>query len=389
MQERRAPGAVPGLPADGPPVASLRVMIWYWGTGGAGIRLTDRVAAALASVIGAGNVAVSCHAGNAWRDRLAARGHPVSMVAGAAGQDRRVALALQAAPRLLALRRQLRRHRPDAILIPMNFALAWPLALLPRMMGIPLVYMAHDAEPHSGDFAPRLQRLTQDRLVRAASSLIAPSSHTARRLAQIHPKAPPATVLPLASLLAPRRAEPRPAPDGPVRLLFLGRLIAYKGLTLLAEALGAFRDRKDWTLTIAGAGPEERGVRAAFAGWPQVDLSMLRRLDEEEIEALVDRHDVLVSPYLDASQSGAVPEALAAGMPCLVTPVGGLAEQIGQGRAGWIAAGASVDGLRAAIGQVLADRAGHAPRSAAALTLVGRGAPDLLAAAIDGALRRG
>jgi glycosyltransferase involved in cell wall biosynthesis len=346
-------------------------MVWYWGTSGAGIRLSERMATALADLLGADHVAVSCHADHPGLQRLMERGHPVSTIAGPAGHQRRADLALHAAPRLLQFWRHLRRHRPQMVIVPMNFALAWPFARLARALGTRLVYMVHDAEPHSGDFAPRWQRLTQRRLVANADALIAPSTHTAAEIARLYPQAPPVTVLPLSALVAPRRDQPRQPPAGPVRLLFLGRLITYKGLDRLAEALAPLADRRDWTLTIAGAGPEEAAVRAAFGGMAQVDLSMLRHLAEAEIEVLIDRHDVLVSPYRDASQSGAIPEALAAGMPCLVTPVGGLPEQIGGGAAGWLARENSGPALRAAIEQMLTDRAGYPERSAAALQLAG------------------
>jgi len=361
-----------------------RVMVWYWGTGGAGIRLTERLATALADLVGASGVALSCHADHPGLGRLRERGHPVSTVAGPAGHRRSADLALRVAPRLAHFWRHLRRYRPEAVFIPMNFALAWPFARLAQALGARLVYVVHDAEPHSGDFAPRWQRLTQRRLVAAADALIAPSAHTAAEVARLHPLAPPAIVLPLSALVAPRRYRPRQPPSGPVRLLFLGRLIAYKGLDQLAAALAPLAGRGDWTLTIAGTGPEDAVVRAAFAGMDQVDLSMLRHLAEDEIEALIDRHDVLVSPYRDASQSGAIPEALAAGMPCLVTPAGALPEQIGFGAAGWVAAENSAAGLRAAIEQMLddPDGCGNGARSSAALELIGKDAGPKLRAAL-------
>lgn len=354
-------------------VRKIRVMIWFWGAGGAGTRLTERIAAALSDEMGSANVTVCCHADNVWRSRLVERGHPVTVVKGAAGYNRKLAHLFGALPRFWRLLQHLRQHRPNAVIIPINFALAWPFALLPHVKGIPIIYMLHDAVPHVGDFAPRLQRYTQKRLVQVSRHMIAPSVFTENEIQRLFTPAPPTTLLPLSALVERRRNRPRSAAGRPLRMLFLGRLIAYKGLHLLAEALAPLADRADWSLTIAGAGPEEAAVKGAFDGFRQVDLSMMRLLEEDEVESLIDSHDVLVCPYIDASQSGAIPEALADGMPCIVTPAGALAEQIGGGRAGWVAADCSVSALRNQFLEVLDSGAAYEARSAGALGLVTQG----------------
>jgi glycosyltransferase involved in cell wall biosynthesis len=95
-----------------------------------------------------------------------------------------------------------------------------------------------------------------------------------------------------------------------------------------------------------------------------VDLTRLRHFEETEIDALIDSHDIMICPYRDASQSGSVAEALYAAMPCLVTPSGGLPEQIGHGAAGWIAAAATPDAIASAIADCLDHRETYAARSA-------------------------
>jgi glycosyltransferase involved in cell wall biosynthesis len=57
----------------------------------------------------------------------------------------------------------------------------------------------------------------------------------------------------------------------------------------------------------------------------------LRFVDYPELMAYLSAIDVLVQPYLEASQSGNTPTALSYGVPVISTEVGGLAEPIDDG----------------------------------------------------------
>jgi glycosyltransferase involved in cell wall biosynthesis len=114
-------------------------------------------------------------------------------------------------------------------------------------------------------------------------------------------------------------------------------MIAYKGLDVLLETLEALAARNDWRLTVAGEGPALTDeVLARLRRFPQVDA---RRgwLSDVEVEAMLREGDVLLAPYISATQSGMIAAAVALGKPCIVTRVGALAEQIGEGEAGWVA----------------------------------------------------
>jgi glycosyltransferase involved in cell wall biosynthesis len=157
-----------------------------------------------------------------------------------------------------------------------------------------------------------------------------------------------------------------------VRLLFLGRMIDYKGADILADALQRIADRDDWRLTVAGHGPALTPELTARFKLPQVESVRPGWLSEAEINALLDSHDVMLAPYRDASQSGVVAEAMAAGLPCVVTPVGGLAEQVG-GAGGWVVVAPTADAFAAGLRNVLDDPAGLAAKS--------QGASDIARAA--------
>jgi glycosyltransferase involved in cell wall biosynthesis len=65
--------------------------------------------------------------------------------------------------------------------------------------------------------------------------------------------------------------------------------------------------------------------------------------------------DLAVLPYQEASQSGVLPIAGHLGLPSLVTPVGGLLEQVEQGRLGFVATDVSARGLATAIKRIFAE----------------------------------
>jgi glycosyltransferase involved in cell wall biosynthesis len=108
-------------------------------------------------------------------------------------------------------------------------------------------------------------------------------------------------------------------------------------LALLIEAfqlLAASRD--DVELAIVGngdLGPHRESIAATTR------LTVINRwIDDDEIPGFFAEADALVAPYTESSQSAAVAAAFGCGLPAVVTPVGGLAEQIEPGTTGIIAA---------------------------------------------------
>lgn len=63
----------------------------------------------------------------------------------------------------------------------------------------------------------------------------------------------------------------------------------------------------------------------------------------------------MVLPYVEASQSGVVEAAFAAALPSVVTPVGGLAEQIENGVTGLVAGAVDATALADAIERLVTD----------------------------------
>ena len=338
-----------------------RFLVWYWSNPGGGRRVSFLLARRLAKAFGSERVTLSVRADDPYADLAAREGIPVLRAALVSDRKRPLATGLNLVRGAAILEDHVRASGADAVLLAMNFSLAAPLA---RFCTKPIVYFAHDPAPHPGDFTPTMQRLTQNALLSRARRVVALSSYAAGELAHITD--PPKIVsIPLSAIFEPA-ASPRPAlAEGPARLLFVGRLMRYKGLGLLADALGALSERRDWRLTVAGAGPEAAQATDLFKSFTQAAPVRAGWLDDEALLDLLREHDVLLAPYISATQSGTVAEALALGMPVIATPAGGLAEQVGAG--GWVSASIDAKVYAETLARALADRAGYVEKSAAAL----------------------
>ena len=125
------------------------------------------------------------------------------------------------------------------------------------------------------------------------------------------------------------RLPPANPPAGPVRrLLFVGLLVPRKGVHLLLEALADPRLPPDLTLSVAGDGPERESLQTR-AG----ELGLAGRVEflgfRADVPDLLARADAFVLPSLLEQQPLVLIEALGAGLPCLATDVGGVADQLG------------------------------------------------------------
>jgi glycosyltransferase involved in cell wall biosynthesis len=146
--------------------------------------------------------------------------------------------------------------------------------------------------------------------------------------------------------------------DRPLRLLFMGRIFRYKGLSLLLDALDLLRSEGIRVhLGVAGAGDID-DVRSRLAALGAEVIN--RWLDDSEIAPLLERHDAIVLPYIEASQSGVAAVAFGSCMPVIAMPSGGLAEQVIEGRTGTVAADVSAPALADAIRRLATDPALYA-----------------------------
>jgi glycosyltransferase involved in cell wall biosynthesis len=147
---------------------------------------------------------------------------------------------------------------------------------------------------------------------------------------------------------------PRIETSGLPLLVSVGRLEPYKGLHVLIDAYELLHAQEiQVKLLIAGRGELSDELKEKI-----YELGIIlenRWLTASEITNFVIQSDLVVLPYLQASQSGVIPLALAAGKPVVTTNVGGLSEQVDDNQTGRLVTPGNPHALAHAIKELLSN----------------------------------
>ena len=326
----------------------MRVLVWQWGRRGAGPRYALELARGLRAVDGVEAVLSLSRQAEIMQAGLPECDLPVDTYTSLPGWGRRLLSIPFEAP---FLARRLRALRLDVAICAMPAPLDLLMASALGRARIPFVAVVHDASLHPGDILP-LQMVLQNHLLRRADALVTLSRHVAEQLqAQGRVGGRPM----LSAILSPLAYGPPPPPPrahgGQLRLLSFGRLLPYKGLDLLADALAQIGPG-EYEMRVVGTGPESATLDA-LRRLPGVTVEN-RWVPEEEVGALLAWSDALVLSHREASQSGVAAAALQAGRWVVATDVGGLTEQLRDAPNAWLCTPDAAS-LAAAIERLVAD----------------------------------
>ncbi len=302
----------------------MKILVWQWGRRGAGPRYAAMLADGLRQVEG-----VEAMLSLSRQAEILGGAHaphcdlPVDTYQGWRG----LLLRLPRLPfEVGGLAARIGALQPDAAICAMPAPLDMLMAAALRRAKVPYAVVVHDADLHPGDIHA-LQMVLQRRLVAQADAVVALSRHVGDRLLEQGVARAGRLIL---SEHPPLHFGPPPPPPrahgGRLRLLCFGRLLPYKGLDLLAEAMAALGQREDLELRVVGSGPESSALDR-LRGLPGVRVEN-RWVPEDEVAAILAWSDALVLPYREASQSGVAAAALAAGRFVVATRVGGITEQL-------------------------------------------------------------
>lgn len=144
----------------------------------------------------------------------------------------------------------------------------------------------------------------------------------------------------------------------PLRLLYIGRLAAEKGLYELLQALALARSRgAKARLVIAGSGPEEGQLRHRVRELELVDdVSFVGPAFGERKVKFLAAADALVLASYSEGLPYAVLEAMAAGVPVIATPVGAIPDVVVGDVHGKLVPPRDADAIAEAIAGLASDR---------------------------------
>jgi|YelNatPaOPRAMG01_1025707.scaffolds.fasta_scaffold113631_1 glycosyltransferase involved in cell wall biosynthesis len=229
----------------------------------------------------------------------------------------------------LSILQFLKKNKVEAVIFPVRHP--W-LPLLYPFLKCKKVLIVHDAKHHPGEQSYIYEKIDHW-LWKHTDLLVTLCNYNAYILKMEYPHL---KVLPLFHPIYEfyKNLTPAQPPENLPRkfMLFFGRMIAYKGMDLLSKAWESLaQDFPDTQLVIAGSGPER------FPYGTRVTL-INRTLTDQELVFLIDRSEIVVAPYIEASQSGVVATAMAREKIVVSTDVGGLKEQVINGETGFLAA---------------------------------------------------
>jgi glycosyltransferase involved in cell wall biosynthesis len=256
--------------------------------------------------------------------------------------------------------RRVRNSEPD-ILIMQWWVPYWAPAfaslafLVRKFTQTRILFICHNVVPHESGLADTLSsRVT----LRQGHHFIVHSKGDLAQLKAILPDADASrTALPVYDFFArgkPNEDEARRElnPSGKKVLLFFGFVRPYKGVDYLIRAMPHVLAQIEAHLLIVGEfwTPESR-YRALIEDLGLTDSVTIvnRYVPNEEVPTYFAGADLVVLPYLEATQSAVIPIAYGFEKPVVTTTVGGLTEAVSDGETGLLVPPGDSEALAEAI----------------------------------------
>ncbi len=232
------------------------------------------------------------------------------------------------------------------------------LIQLLRPLGIPLVLTVHDAIPHSegGSGTSPREDAWRERM-RAAASVV--TTHGESCIADFRRASPDFkgdTVSSMHGVLMVPPASRAVATPEPARILFFGRMWAYKGLDVFIDAIDMLvRRGVPHEAIVAGRGPEMTRLGARMEAMPTVK-TINAYISPADTGQLFQSATVVALPYKDATQSGVLASAYGNSRPVVASATGGIPDVVTDGVNGLLVPPGDATALADALERVLTSK---------------------------------
>ncbi|MEI8306344.1 MAG: glycosyltransferase [Chloroflexales bacterium] len=248
------------------------------------------------------------------------------------------------------LYRRVRADHPDVLILQWWVPYWTPCltavsSMIKRNTQVKIMFICHNVVPHEGGGV--IDRRLALTVLRLGDALLVHSEQDRLRLLAMLPharvvKAHHPTYAELAHQSSTNPSHLRRdlgIPADTHVLLFFGFVRPYKGLEYLIQAMRLIRERVNAHLLVVGefwTAPEFYQRYADEFGVSEAMTIINRYVPNEDLRPYFDIADVVVLPYVAATQSGVVQLAFGFGKPVITTRVGGLYEVVEDGVNGLI-----------------------------------------------------
>jgi glycosyltransferase involved in cell wall biosynthesis len=227
-----------------------------------------------------------------------------------------------------------------------------------RPFGIPLVLTVHDAAPHSdgGSGTNFVEEKLRGRMRSAAAIVTLHGQSCIEEFRRVSPdfRGRITSAMHGVLMVPPLGATPIQPVEG--RILFFGRMMAYKGLDVFLNAVDILAKRGvQHQAVVAGRGPEMARLGGRMATQPTVD-AINDYISPEDTSTLFQSAAVVALPYKDATQSGVLASAFGNHRPVVASATGGIPDIIEDGINGVLVPPGDATALADALERILASK---------------------------------
>jgi glycosyltransferase involved in cell wall biosynthesis len=224
---------------------------------------------------------------------------------------------------LISLVKFLKRNQINCIIFPMNTPLSQIIQIFLKLQNNFCIPILHDAVRHPGDPYRFPTKILTSLEIKFSSKVIFLNQVVAKQFNLLYKVNQDKCInlfLPIPNV---GRTSHKLFPKSKFRVLFFGRIVAYKGIDLLLKAFEiSYMSNPEIELCICGSGDFE--FRDSHKGVTIIN----RYICKSEICDIFESSNALILPYVEATQSGVAALAVAYGLPIISTPIESLKEQL-------------------------------------------------------------